>query len=652
MGKKKSSSSSSNESFGSAHSSLTVVPSKDSTRSSVTIKGNSSETYHSLDKKSNTPTKAIIKHGAKSNGVIKGKEGSVTKLKRAKSVGNIPNKGSIKPFVVNTKSKPIVAHVEEQKTVPKCIGIPPESVIKKRHHYQSDHKPVIVYLPGLFDGKINAYVITYNENGYPGTYDIINDIKGELPLLPKVQMIFIGIQEGDAAIKLVFELINTINAVFNFNDSDESAYKFNYNFNSKIIETVPHFASPNYMTRNLSHPYPAFNIKNYYDRGMFSYNTRKGGIIYDKKPITINTYSTGKECFVKWNSDCLANGCYVLIKNKSGLTVSDTGEDIIMKEHIFTTTTNKHCAWAVIKQKSTGIKHVFASCHLEYSDKYDHKTGDLLGYNKRKEQLDGYIDMLYKKYGDAKRFIFCGDTNMRMLTSALYEHESKKNYILDQMLYYLMQCDTSKEDLKSIKAIRAYTELGGDVSMYEKKNEKHVFELDGPDSFWSCQGCDVEMGRKMLLYRLGGQQTFCSHVVGKIGNKPKCHDMTQSLLGKDILGKFNSVAKYVKENKEVDRFAGYCMNPEFICGGHKFRAYDFSYKDLNDNCNMNTIWDVYNYGPTATFSLDGPTRVFDYAKRVKSGNILAPAVVDRVFMFEPHVSYNRVDNTKVGFIKY
>ena len=623
MGKKKSNSVSSNDSFGSAHSSLTVVPSNGSARSSVTIKANSSESYHSLEKKSNTPTKAIIKHGAKSNGVIKGNAEHVSKLKKAKSVGNIPK--DVGPFVVNAKSKPIVVPVEEKKSVPKCAGIPPETVISDGYRYQSDHKPVIVYLPGLFDGTKSAYVITYNEKGNSGYYSGRESILSQLPLIKTVDMVFIGIQEGDVNKLFVNNLIDEINTVF----IAELARL--YNPPHDINKNNPHFASPNNMVLS----------------------DRKGsGLKYyfDNWSLTTNTYgSTGKECLKKWKGVCLVNGCYVLIKNGSGLTVSDTGKDIIMKGHVLNTT--KHCAWAVIKQEGTGIKHVFASCHLEYCGKYDTETGDLLGYDKRKEQLNGYIDMLYKKYGDANRFIFCGDTNMRMLTSALYTYESKKNYILDQMLYYLMRCYSSKDDLKAITAIRDYTGLG-DVSKYEKKNDKHVFELDGADSFWSCQGCDVEMGRKMLLYRLGGQRTFCVNVAGKVGNKPKCHDMTKSLLGEDILGKFNSVAKYVKENKGVDRFAGYCMNPEFICGGHKFRAYDFSYKDINDNCNMNTIWDVYNYGPTAIFTIDGPKRVFDYAKRVKSGNILAPAVVDRVFMFEPHVSYDRVDAMKVGFIKY
>ncbi len=60
MGKKKNSSSSSNESFGSAHSSLTVVPSKGSTRSSVTIKGNSDESFHSLEKRTTYLQKQLL----------------------------------------------------------------------------------------------------------------------------------------------------------------------------------------------------------------------------------------------------------------------------------------------------------------------------------------------------------------------------------------------------------------------------------------------------------------------------------------------------------------------------------------------------------------------------------------------------------------
>ena len=259
--------------------------------------------------------------------------------------------------------------------------------------------------------------------------------------------------------------------------------------------------------------------------------------------------------------------------------------------------------------------------------------------------------MLYKKYGDASRFIFCGDTNMRMLTSATYEYESKKNYILDQMLYYLMQCDNSKLSLKSIDAIKKYTELEN-VDKYESDVDSK-FVLDGI-KFWNCAGCDIALGRKMLLYRLGGANTFCSYLTGRINSKEKskCVDQTATILGSDILSKFNAVDKYVEGNKLVDKFAGYCMNPDFVVGDNKFRAYDFSYKDLNDNCIMKTIWDVYNYKPTAIFTLDGPNRTFDYAKRVNSSNILAPAVVDRVFMFEPHKQYVSIDNTKVGFVKY
>ena len=158
----------------------------------------------------------------------------------------------------------------------------------------------------------------------------------------------------------------------------------------------------------------------------------------------------------------------------------------------------------------------------------------------------------------------------------------------------------------------------------------------------------------MLLYRLGAHNTFCSHLTGRVKSKGKseCKDISDSLLGKDILAKFNSVTEYVARNKSHDKFAGYCMNPEFIVEGSKFRAYDFSYKDITTNCNMNTIWDVYNYGPTAIFTLDGPKRTFDYAKRVNSSNILAPAVVDRVFMFEPYKQYVSIDNTKVGFVRY
>lgn len=622
-------SSDSNDSFKSAQSSKTVVPSIDNTRSSVTIKDNSSDYYHSAKMNATrieTNIK-IAKPGAKSNtikGVNKGR--IITKLKKAKSVGNIPT--SIGKNKVAKMNKPVAVTVKEKGKGPDCSYIKSGTSISASDKFQSDHKPVIVYLPGLFDGTKSAYMITYNEKGNSGYYSGIKSILSQLPLIKTVDMVFIGIQEGDVNKVFVNDLINNINMVF------DEEHTILHNPPKNIDSNIPHFVTPNNIVLS--------DIKG----SGLKYN-------FNNWSLTTNTYeSTGKECLKKWKGVCLVNGCYVLIKNKSGLEVIDSGKDIIMKGYVLNTT--KHCAWAVIKQNNSDIKHVFASCHLEYSGKYNPKTGDLLGYDKRKEQLTGYINMLYKKYGDASRFIFCGDTNMRMLTSAKYNYEAKSDYILDQMLYYLMQCDTGTE-LKSITGIKYYAGLG-DVSNYEYKDKNHVFELDGSDNFWSCTKCDITLGRKMLLYRLGGSDTFCSYLTGKVVNKPMCHDMTESLLGKGILGKFNSVAEYVKRNKEkgneYDKFAGYCMNPEFIVEGSKFRAYDFSYKNLNDNCNMNTIWDVYNYGPTAIFALDGPTRKFDYAKRIKSGNILAPAVVDRVFMFEPHKPYISINNTKVGFIAY
>jgi hypothetical protein len=622
MGKKENSSSSS-ESFKSARSSsLNVVPSKIRGSASVTIKGNSDEPFHSLEKKSNKPTKTSITPGAKSN-TIKGviKEGTITKLTRVKSVGNIPN--DVGAFVVKKPSTPVVIPVEVKKSLIKCSHIPIRESIGVSAKFQSDHNPVIVYLPGLFDGTKSAYVITYNEKGNSGYYPSKESILSKLPFIKTVDMVFIGIQEGDVNKLFVNDLINNINTVF------AAEHTILYKPHHDISKYDVAYASPNNMI--LTH-------KDY----------KKSVTPSNQWVLTTNTYgSTGKECLKKWKGVCLVNGCYVLIKNGSGLEVIDSGKDIIMKGHVLNTT--KHCAWSVIKQNVSGVKHVFASCHLEYSGKYNPETGDLLGYYKRKEQLTGYITMLYKKYGDAGRFIFCGDTNMRMLTSAMYEHDSKKNYILDQMLYYLMQCDT---ELKSIKAIRAYTGLG-DVSKYEFKDGRHVVDLEN-SAFWDCKGCDIVLGRKMLLYRLAGSKSFCSYLTGRVNSKEKskCVDQTESLLGKDILAKFNLVTEYVARHKSHDKFAGYCMNPEFIVEGSKFRAYDFSYKDLNDNCNMNTIWDVYNYGPTAIFTLDGPMRTFDYAKRVKSGNILAPAVVDRVFMFEPHKPYVAVDNTKIGFVTY
>lgn len=362
--------------------------------------------------------------------------------------------------------------------------------------------------------------------------------------------------------------------------------------------------------------------------------------------LTTNTYkSMGKECFKKWKGQCLVNGCYVLVREGKGLSVIDTGKDIIMKGGGIIST-SKHCTWAEIKHNTSGISHIFASCHLEYESKYNAGSGVLLGYDKRASQLTGYLNMLYKKYGHAKRFIFCGDTNMRMLTSANYtlaESNTKKGYILDQMLFYLMQCDKGNNDsgLKSVKAIHEYAKLD-DITRQSSEyiNGDKSKPVISSDDYWACAGCDTFMGRKMLLYRLGGRDTFCSRLIGEKDNKgnPKCSDDTRNKLGDYITNKFIDAERYFKAAATRDKYAGYCMNPEFVLpDGHKFRAYDFSYKSFNEPCNITTIWDVYNYGPTAIFTLDGPTRQFDYNKRVKSGYILAPAVVDRVFMFEPHI---------------
>jgi hypothetical protein len=598
------------DSFKSVRSSATVVPSVGSDRSSKTVKGASSDTFYSTRENKSDTIVRVRKHGAKSDTVkTVAKANKYHSLKKGKSVGNIPTDKGI-----------IVATGKKMMLLPKCDYLSSSSSIKSSDKYHSDHNPVAVYIPGLFDGNKSAYVITYNEKGNMPNGDSIHyTFISKLTNLTDADIIFIGIQEGDGNKTFIKSILNYIDAKPE-NASEKS--------NKPLFTSVDNITIANKVLNT-----PASKLSNW-------------------KLIT-NTYeSTGKECLKKWKGVCLVNGCYVLLKNGCGLTIEDSGKDIIMKGGILKTT--KHCAWVVFKQESTGIKHVFASCHLEYSGKYNPENGDLLGYDMRKEQLTGYISMLYKKYSGVSRFVFCGDTNMRMLTSAMYEYDGKKKYILDQMLYYLMQCDTDGElTLNSINAIKKYAELGN-IDKYDYDTNGNSV-LDKSSSFWECAGCDSAFGRKMLLYRLGGVNTFCSYLTGK-GQRnelPKCIDQTKLLLGKAILAKFNEVDKYVAGNKAVDKFAGYCMNPNFVVGSStKFRAYDFSYKALTSKCMMKTIWDVYNYKPTAIFTLDGPNRTFDYAKRVKSGNILAPAVVDRVFMFEPHKPYVSINNTKVGFVKY
>jgi len=617
----------SNDSFKSAQTSVTVVPSVGSDRTSKTVTGETAESFHSINKATGTANVIIPvnikKRGAKSNTINPdshvGYVGKVIKshaLKKVKSVGNNPD--DIGKFVTTAEKKKtvgIVTPLEKTNHIAKCnhlsMGIP----IAENANYHSDHNPVAVYIPGLFAGTKNAYVITYNEKGNtPNAETLYDSFIKTLNYLTDVDMIFIGIQEGDAYKTFIKTILKCI--------EDKK------HVNSELPKTAVFKSADNITIADKVLNNPETKLTNW--------------------KLTTNTYeSTGKECLKKWKGVCLVNGCYALLKNGCGLTVEDIGKDIIMKGGILNTT--KHCAWAVVKEERTGIKHVFVSCHLEYSGKYNPENGDLLGYDARKQQLTAYINMLYKKYEGVSRFIFCGDTNMRILSSAMYEYESKKKYILDQMLYYLMQCDNSKQMVKSIDAIKKYAGLG-DVSMYE--NEAGSKRVLDNNKFWNCVGCDISFGRKMLLYRLGGVNTFCSYLTGKVGNTPKCNDLTESLLGKYIVAKFNEVDKYVESNKDGDKFAGYCMNPEFVVGDNKFRAYDFSYKDLTSKCMMKTIWDVYNYKPTAIFTLDGPNRTFDYDKRVKSGNILAPAVVDRVFMFEPHKHYVSIDNTKVGFVKY
>ena len=623
------SSSGSSESFESAHSSITVVPSTGSVRSSNTVKADSADTFYSTSKNNVNTTVPVHNHGAKSDTVkLVGKANKYHSLKKAKSVGNIPtDKGNI--VVATEKKKPVhvVATEEPVNRVPKCTPLSPGTSIESDDKYHSDHNPVAVFIPGLFDGNKSAYVITYNEKGNTPNYNTLyNSFFATLQNLLHVDMIFIGIQEGDVYKTFIKTILNCIEDKKHVNSE---------------LPTTPLFKSVDNITigdkvLNI----PESKLSNW--------------------KLTTNTYkSTGKECLKKWKGVCLVNGCYVLLKTGCGLTVEDSGKDIIMKGGILNTT--KHCAWAVVKQESSKIKHVFASCHLEYSGKYNPEKKDLLGYDKRAEQLTGYINMLYKKYGDSSRFIFCGDTNMRMLTSANYalpESNTKKGYILDQMLYYLMQCDKGNvgiPGLKSVKAIHKYATLD-DISRQniEYINGNKSKPGISRDDYWDCKGCDISMGRKMLLYRLGGRDTFCSCLKGEKNNKgnPKCSDDTLDKLGDYVTNKFIDAVHYSKSNATRDKYAGYCMNPEFVVGDNKFRAYDFSYKDLTSKCMMNTIWDVYNYKPTAIFTLDGPKRTFDYDKRVKSGNILAPAVVDRVFMFEPHKQYVSIDNTKVGFVKY
>lgn len=589
--------------FESVHSSLIDVPLTSSEHSSKIIRASS----HSNRNKHNISIEKINTR--------------VTK--------ELPKPTATQTHTVNVPKIPVVTVTTPDE--PNEPVKPPKPV-----KYQSDHNPVAVYLPGLFDGTKSAYIITYNEKGNPPESNKIMQFISGLPHITTVDMVFIGIQEGDVYktfIKCIYDFFN--NRASNPTEKEKS--------------TEPLF----YSDSNISIANKNLNISTPPLKDNLSYWT-----------LSTNTYeSTGKECLKQKKGACLVNGCYVFIKKNSNLTVIDTGKDIIMKYGVIKST--KHCAWTVIKQTNTNIIHVFTSCHLEYDGKYNQKTQDLLGYNKRQAQLNGYITMLYKKYGTAKRFIFCGDTNMRMLSSAthIFDHNysSKRNYILDQMLYYLMQgdSDTNTQKLLSIRAIKKYTTINNvNASEYNIKTTpvKHVFE---GNTFWDCKGCNIELCRKMLLYRLGGVNTFCSFLADIIKNtKARCDDATESILGHVMLSKFNSVTEYVKKATH-DTFSGYCMNPEFDCGGYKFRAYDFSYKALNTKINtkIDTIWDVYNYKPTAIFTLNpntnkeskySETREFDYAKRVKSGNILAPAVVDRVFMFEPHYPYT--DNTKIWFI--
>lgn len=616
---------SSDNSYKSAHSSITVVPSDGSVESTKTITEGSTTL---LDSTKNVPAKPHVKkHGAKSNTIKSvGKGNKTFGLKKGKSVGNIPT--DISKFMIAAEQKKSipVGKVDNSmdKSLSNCNALPEGTHIDSNKKFQSDHNPVVVYLPGLFDGTKSAYVITYNEKGNSGICIEKNDFLTQLPLIQTVDMVFIGIQEGDINKVFVNNLIKNMGMVFS-----EEASRL-YNPPKNMEKTVPYFTSPNNMVLT--------NIKG-----------RRNVLPSKDWILTTNTYeSTGKECLKNLKGACLVNGCYVLLRTGSGLIIEDSGKDIIKKGNVLNTT--KHCAWAVVKQESNGIKHVFASCHLEYSGNYDPDKTDLLGYNKRKEQLTGYITMLYKKYNSVSRFIFCGDTNMRMLSSANYIYASKTKYILDQMLFYLMQCENSENKLNSIAAIENYLTINNFDSFESNSEGKYVLNT----KFWTCVKCDIALGRKMLLYRIGNGNPFCSYLTGNVKNnkRPECKDITNLLLGSDILQKFNAVDMYVKNNKADDKFAGYCMNPSFVAGDNLFRAYDFSYKDLTTNCMMNTIWDVYNYKPTAIFTLDGPNRTFDYAKRVKSGYILAPAIVDRVFMFEPHKLHVIIDTAKVGFVNY
>jgi hypothetical protein len=240
---------------------------------------------------------------------------------------------------------------------------------------------------------------------------------------------------------------------------------------------------------------------------------------------------------------------------------------------------------------------------------------------------------------------------MRLLTTANYHQTWNNKFLLDQMLFYLMQL---KQPLETVKMLKTYAELPDDdkYKFYELDETKSK-KVINTDNFWECSELNVDTGRKMLLYR-NDKTDDSNKAIPFMKNWNAEHFKTY--MGSECMSKFDSVTNYVK-NANGDRFAGYCVNTDFITPeGHKFRAYDFAYKNLQDKCLMNSVWDVYNYRPTSIFTVDGTVygsnklRTFDYKKRAKSNYLIAPSVIDRVLMFEPH--HLLTNKNKVYFLKY
>ena len=354
--------------------------------------------------------------------------------------------------------------------------------------------------------------------------------------------------------------------------------------------------------------------------------------------------SFGKECRGKGSLLCLVNGIYVIIPEKSRLGDGagnnvplniQTGVKPVMTGY------SKHMAWACI---DTGASQtVFFSCHLEYSGDAKHVESGYK-FSARAKQLDGYLAELTAKFPGAGAYICLGDTNMRTIyATEPYGDNGNTVYMLDQMLYYLLQESYINTSLNN-QIIGMYTQkyING-VRGYIDTTDITRINVDTKFSDISKGTVSIACGRYAILNLLSPLflekvMLSCNELYKDIPATILSYDSTSS----GIHAKLHAMWQYAtKDGIADDPYAGYCLNPEFNINGGKYMAYDFTYKPIIAGSTevINDLTQLYSYGPTAIFTpnvigMDG-SREFDSAKRAKSGGLLGPSHTDRILMFVP-----------------